>query len=135
MRKLFTIILCVTISSLLVACSVEKTSTTKIRDIEFTVTEAKNVPEELMRMIEEKQGLPFKLTYADKGELYIAEGYGEKSTSGYSVEVKECFETKNAIYLHTNLQGPTKDEKIVEAKTYPHVVIKMEFIDKNVVFQ
>lgn len=135
MRKLFPTILSVFIVILLCGCSVEKTSTTKIRDIEFTVIEEENVPEELMRMMEEKQGLPFKLTYADKGELYIAEGYGEKSTSGYSVVVKECFETKNAIYLHTNLLGPTKDEKIVEAKTYPHVVIKLELIEKNVVFQ
>ena len=28
-----------------------------------------------------------------------------------------------------------KDEKIVDTKTYPYIVIKMEFIDKNVVFQ
>ena len=135
MKRKISTIFCIIILILLCSCSAEKTSTTKIRDIEFTVIEEENVPEELMRMMEEKQGLPFKLTYADKGELYIAEGYGEKSTSGYSVEVKECFETKNAIYLHTNLLGPAKEEKIVEAKTYPHVVIKLELIEKNVVFQ
>lgn len=88
-----------------------------------------------MTMIKEKEKEPFKLTYADKGELYIAEGYGEQSTSGYSIEVKDCFETENAIYIHTNLMGPAKDEKIVETKSYPYIVIKMEFIDKNVVFQ
>ena len=86
-------------------------------------------------MMKEKDGNPFKLTYADQGALYIAQGYGEQPTSGYSVVVKECFETENAIYLHTNLMGPTKDELIVDAKTYPYIVIKMEFIDKNVVFQ
>ena len=86
-------------------------------------------------MIKEKETTPLKLTYADQGVLYIAEGYGEQPTSGYSIEVKECFETKNAIYLHTNLIGPTKEERIVEKATYPYIVIKMEFIDKNVVFQ
>lgn len=135
MKRIFSTILLSAILLSLCACSVEKTSTTKIRDIEFTVTEEKNIPEELMVMMKEKEGAPFKLTYADQGALYIAEGYGEQPTSGYSIEVKECFETKNAIYLHTNLIGPAKDELIVDAKTYPYIVIKMEFIDKNVVFQ
>lgn len=135
MKKTISTILLSAILFLLCACSVEKTSVEKIRDIEFTVTEEKNIPEELTDMIKEKEGVPFKLTYADQGTLYIAEGYGEQPTSGYSIAVKECFETKNAIYLHTNLIGPTKDEKIVDTKTYPYIVIKMEFIDKNVVFQ
>lgn len=135
MKKLISIISVFCILFLLSACSVEKLSTEKIRDIEFTVTEEENIPEELMTMIKEKEKEPFKLTYADKGELYIAEGYGEQSTSGYSIEVKDCFETENAIYIHTNLMGPAKDEKIVETKSYPYIVIKMEFIDKNVVFQ
>lgn len=135
MKRLVSTILLTVILLSLCACSVEKTSTTKIRDIEFTVTEEKNIPEELQGMIDEKQNTPFKLTYADQGALYIAEGYGQQPTSGYSIEVQECFETKNAIYLHTNLIGPAKEEKIVEADTYPYIVIKMEFIDKNVVFQ
>ena len=121
--------------SSLCACSVEKLSTEKIRDIEFTVVEQEHIAEELKEMIAEKETIPMKLTYADKGELYIVEGYGEQNYSGYSIEVSECFETENAIYLHTNLIGPTKEEKVVETKTYPYIVIKMEFIDKNVVFQ
>ena len=75
------------------------------------------------------------MTYADNGSLYIAVGYGEQPTSGYSIEVKELYETENAIYIHTNLIGPAKDEKIVERKTYPYIVVKLEFVDKNVVFE
>ena len=37
-----------------------------------------------------------KLTFADQGMLYIVEGYGEQATSGYSIEVADCFETENA---------------------------------------
>ena len=75
------------------------------------------------------------MTYADNGSLYIAVGYGEQPTSGYSIEVKELYESKNAIYIHTNLIGPTNDERIVERKTYPYIVVKLEYLDKNVVFQ
>ncbi|EEA81566.1 hypothetical protein CLONEX_02531 [[Clostridium] nexile DSM 1787] len=110
-------------------------NTEKIRDVEITVLEEEKIPEEFLTQIEEKNSGPFKITYADKDALYIARGYGEQKTSGYSIEVKECYETENAIYIHTNLIGPSKEEKIVEAKTFPYVAVKMQFIDKNVVFE
>ena len=116
-------------------CSVKKMNTEKIRDVEITVLEEEKIPEEFLTQIEEKKSGPFKITYADKDALYIARGYGEQKTSGYSIEVKECYETENAIYIHTNLIGPSKEEKIVEAKTFPYVAVKMQFIDKNVVFE
>lgn len=135
MRRIFTVILCISIVTLFCGCSMKKMDANKIRDIEFTVTEEENIPEELWGKMQERGKKPFKLTYADQGELYIAVGYGEQTTSGYSIEVTDCYETKNAIYVHTNLIGPSKDEKIMETETYPYVVIKMEYVDKNVVFQ
>lgn len=135
MKKVFrTILLVLTLCSFC-GCSAEKLSTDKLRDIDFTVVEKENIPEELEAMIAEKETQVFKLTYADQGALYVAEGYGEQSTSGYSIEVKDCYETENAVYVRTNLMGPAKDEKIVETETYPYIVIKMEFIDKNIVFE
>ncbi len=135
MKKILSLTLTICILFSLCACSAKKLATEKLKDIDFTVIKEEDIPEELSAMIKEKGTMPFKLTYADHGELFIAQGYGEQSSSGYSIKVKECFETKNAIYIHTNLIGPAKDEKIVETKTYPYIVIKMEFIDKNVVFQ
>ena len=135
MKKFLSLTLCICVLFSLCGCSAKKLATEKLKDIDFTVIKEEDIPEELKTMINEKETTPFKLTYGDQGALYIAQGYGEQSTSGYSIEVKECYETKNAIYLHTNLIGRSKEEKIVEAKTYPYIVIKMEFIDKNVVFQ
>ena len=129
MRKLASVMLCVCLLMLCQGCS------EKIRDVEITVLEEEKIPEEFLTQIEEKKSGPFKITYADKDALYIARGYGEQKTSGYSIEVKECYETENAIYIHTNLIGPSKEEKIVEAKTFPYVAVKMQFIDKNVVFE
>lgn len=135
MKRICAAILSICILLTFSACSVEKIGTEKIRDIDFTVIKEEDIPEELKTKINDNEKQVFKLTYADRGALYIAEGYGEQPTSGYSIEVKDCFETKNAIYVHTNLIGPSNEEKIVEAKTYPYIVIKMEFMDKNVVFQ
>ena len=135
MRKFISAILCISILGLLAGCSAEKMSTEKLRDIDFTVVDEENIPEELEDMIDDREKEMFKLTYADNGALYIAVGYGEQKTSGYSIEVKELYETENAIYIHTNLIGPSNDEKIVERRTYPYIVVKLEFIDKNVVFE
>jgi len=135
MKKIILAILCIVVFCFTTSCSTEKLSMEKLRDIEFTVVKEEDIPKEFLSVIQEKDKSPFKLTYADQGELYIAEGYGRQKTSGYSIEVKDCYETENAVYVHTNLIGPAKEEKIVEAETFPYIVIKMEFIDKNVVFQ
>lgn len=137
-KKILTILtlsLTAIITMLMAGCSAETLSTEKLRDIDFTVVDEDDIPEPLEEMIDEKEDKPFKLTYTDNGVLYIAVGYGEQPTTGYSIQVKELYESENAIYIHTNLIGPSKDEKIVERETEPYIVVKTEFIDKNVVFQ
>ena len=37
--------------------------------------------------------------------------------------------------MKTNLIGPPKDEEIIEESTYPYVVVKIEYIEKDVVFE
>lgn len=135
MKKFLFALLCTLTFCFVTGCSAEKISTQKIRDIDFTVVDEAKIPEELEEKIDDKEEKPFKLTYADNGALYIAVGYGEQKTSGYSIKVTDLYETENAIYIHTSLIGPAKEEKIVEEKTYPYIVIKLEYIDKNVVFE
>lgn len=128
-------VICLGILILFSGCSVKKSSTEKVKDLSFHVLSEESVPEELKTKIEGKTKQPFKMTYSDKGYLYIAQGYGEKETSGYSVEVIECYETVNAIYIHTNLIGPSKEEKVIQTPTNPYIVVKLDAIDKNVVFE
>lgn len=119
---------------MLTGCISRPQKTEKLRDLDFTVMDKEKVPNELKTAILENRDLPFKLTYADQGYLYIAEGYGPQLKSGYSVEVTGLYETENAIYIHTNLLGPEKGEKTEEVTTYPYVVVKLEYIEKNVIF-
>ena len=118
----------------LTACSISKTDEKKIRDIEFTVLDKEDIPEEFTLRIEEAKEEPVKLSYADKGYLYIARGYGVKKTSGYSVNVSRCYETEQRVHINTSLLGPGKEEKILKKKTYPYVVVKMEYTDKPIEF-
>lgn len=115
-------------------CTIRKEDTEKLRDIDFTVVKSEDVPEELRDIIQEKQENETKLFYADEGYLYVVRGYGKQDTSGYSVEVRDCYETENTICVETNLLGPPKGEEVVEKPTYPCVVIKMEYSEKDVVF-
>lgn len=134
MRRMCGLVLLPLCAVLLCACSVEQTDTKKLRDVEYTVVAPEEVPEELASQIDEAKAEQFKLTFGDNGYLYIARGYGTKDTSGYSVEVPECFETSNAVYIKTNLLGPSKGEGVLKKPTCPYVVIKIEYSDKNVVF-
>lgn len=134
MRK-WSVCLLLALSALLVCgCRAGKDDMKKLRDIDYTVVSPDEVPEELMALIEEEKEEPFMLTYGDKGFLYLARGYGEQETSGYSVEVEECYETEDVVFLGTELLGPSKDEEIVTKSTYPYVAVKMEFTDKDAVF-
>ena len=135
MRKFVCFMCCVFIGVMATACTTEKLKTEKLQDIDFTVLAEEDVPKEFLQEIEQREKKPFKMTFEDQGYLYIAEGYGKQATSGYSIEVAELYESENAIYVQTNLIGPDENEEIVMRPTYPLIVVKIESIDKNVVFR
>lgn len=114
MKKRCVYILSVFAFLFLTACSAGKDDMEKLRDVEFTVADPQEVPEELKALIDEKKEEAFQMTYGDKGYLYLARGYGERESSGYSVEAAECYETEDVIVLKTNLLGPPKEEEIVQ---------------------
>lgn len=127
------VMICVILSA--AGCSIEKTDSNKIKDLEFSIVEESQMPEELLAAIEEKKINEFKLTFATNTELYIVVGYGAQPTNGYSISVEELYLSSNAIYIKTNLIGPVKGEIIMDVESYPYIVVKMEYIDKSVVFK
>lgn len=118
----------------LVACQTKDTRLKKIKDIDYTVVVEADVPAGLVKLIEEKKENPFRVSYSNDDSLYLAVGYGKQNSGGYSISVKELYLTENAIYLDTDLIGPPKEE-VTETVTYPYIVLKMEFIDKEAVFE
>lgn len=116
-------------------CKTEDTDVKKLKDLDFTVVEDADLPGELKEIIDEKKEKPFKLTYSNKDYLYIVVGYGQQNSGGYSIAVDELYLTSNAIYIDTNLIGPSQDDLVAQGVTYPYVVVKIEFMDKRVVFE
>lgn len=133
-KRVSVLLICL-ITIMLTGCKSEKPDIKKIKDLEFTVVEDADVPEELMKMIEEKKAEAFKMTFKSEDYLYIIVGYGAKPTGGYSIAVNELFLTSNAIYFDTDLIGPEKTESVSDAVTYPYIVVKLEKLDKRVLFK
>ena len=115
-------------------CGTEKGEYTKIGDVDFTVVEEADLPKELADAITEKKAEPFKLTYLAEDALYLAQGYGQQPSGGYSIAVKELFQAEEGICLKTTLIGPAADEKVTTAVTYPYIVIKLPKMETEVHF-
>lgn len=128
-------ILGIAISCLMGGCSIEETGGTKVCDLEYEIVEESSLPEELLTMIEEKKAADFKMTYEAGAEQYIVRGYGEQATGGYSIKVKECYLTTNAILFDTELVGPRKGENASTSPSFPYIVIKIENRDESTVFE
>ncbi len=133
-KKLLLLMIVVTTLGL-AGCKSEETDVKKIRDLDFTVVEDADLPGELKEIIDEKKENPFKLSYSNKDSLYIVVGYGKQNSGGYSISVEELYLTKNAIYIDTNLIGPSKDDLVTQGVTFPYIVVKLEFLDKSIVFE
>ena len=114
---------------------VEITSEDKVRDLEFQVAAQGELPQELSKLIAQKVSQPFKLTYTDSQNLYIAVGYGAQPTGGYSISVKELYLTENSIILQTELMGPEKGEDPGTEQSFPYIVLRTELLEEPVVFQ
>lgn len=129
---LFTLVL---VALLLAGCTIIEDRTQKVKDIDFTVLPEQEIPKPLLEKIKQKQDNVFKMTYSDDNYLYICVGYGAQETGGYSVTVDELYLTSNAIYINTSLLAP--DEKLNRKGmvSYPYICVKMEYIDKTVVFE
>lgn len=134
MKKVVAMLLAIMCITLLGGCKSETAKDEKLKDLEFTVVESVDEPEQLKTMIEEKKIQPMKLSYSDGEFLYVVAGYGEQQSGGFSIQVNEFYETANAIYIDTTLIGPGEGDVVTQALTYPYVVIKTEYIDKPIVY-
>ncbi len=116
-------------------CAVTDTNSEKIKDVEYTVVSVGELPAEVENLIESNEKSKMQLSYTDQGVTYVIRGYGAQSSSGYSIEILEVYETETTICVATNLLGPEKDEEIITVETYPYIVIQIEESEKPIMFE
>ncbi len=116
---------------LLFGCNSKKED--RLQDLDFTVIDDIDIPDELKTIIDQKKAGEFKLTYADQDELYIAVGYGKQLTGGYSIQFPDVYLTNDNIVVTSVLLGPEKEEPA--NISYPYAVIKIQYREEPVLFQ
>lgn len=117
----------------MLGCSMEDAAEDKLKDIDFTVVGEDEQPEALKDIIAERSAEPFQISYTIGEDLYIAIGYGEQPSGGYSISVSEFYETKDALFIDTTLIGPGKAENVTKTPTKPYIVIKTENIENKTI--
>ena len=107
----------------------------QLTPVDFTVVSFDDIPKDFLAQIEEKKSADFRLSYTADGWLYIARGYGQQSSGGYSIAIKEVSMSDNAVYFDSELIGPNQGEAVNKLATYPYVVVKLEDAGRSVVFR
>ena len=119
---------------LIAGCEKETESTERGKDWDYTVVAVRDCPEDFLKELEEKKVNAFQMTYIDGEYLYIALGYGEQATGGFSIAVRGLYESGDKLSFETELMGPGKDEVVKEKPSYPYVIVKTEKTDREVLF-
>ena len=93
----------VAVMLLFTGCSFGTLKEQKTGEIEYEIVKKEEIPEKLKEEIAEAEKSEMWISYADTGNegryLYIVKGYGRQETTGYSIEVNECYETEQWSYV------------------------------------
>ena len=116
--------------ALLGGCMFMEASDEKIKDRSFVIVNEEALPEEIRSIIETKKTEAFQMAYHETNATYIILGYGMQETSGYSIQVNEVYEGKDA-----DLIGPRKNDVVENEPSYPYVIIKTEKIEQLIRFK
>lgn len=139
MKKIKMLLTVIAVIALLSGCSFGTIEEQKTGDVTYEIVKKEEIPEQLKEEIKETEKQEMWISYADTGKeeryLYVVRGYGTQQTTGYSIEVNACYETENTVVISTTLQGPEKKEKIHKKKTYPYIVIKMPYTEKQIIYE
>lgn len=129
---LMMVVICVIVCA--AGCEKEEESKERGKDWDYTVVAVRDCPEDFLKELEEKKVNAFQMTYMDGEYLYIAVGYGEQATGGFSIAVRGLYESGEGLCFETELMGPGKDEVVKEKPSYPFVIVKTEKTEKEVTF-
>ncbi len=133
--SLLVIILIALTLALFAGCASSQKEKKKLKDVDYTILEERDIPEKLAESIEQKKEAEFKLSFETESDLYLVHGYGEQETGGYSIVVRDLFLTENALYFDTELLGPENGSNPQKKPSYPYIVVKTKKYKQNIVFE
>lgn len=136
MKKfLFCICMGLAILTLMGGCTVTDMSEGEQKEVDYTIIPENEIPEEILKLVEDKKESDFQMTYQDENYLYLIRGYGRQERGGYSIQVDGVSVGESAITVKTSLLGPSKEEQQLTEPSYPYIVLKTEYRDIPVQFE
>lgn len=119
---------------LLAGCGGEKERGSRGKDLDYTVVPTADCPADFLAEINKKKINPFQMTYEDGVYCYLAVGYGEQETNGFSIKVLGLYEQGERICFETSLIGPEEDQVVSKKQSTPYLVVKMKETGREVDF-
>lgn len=104
-------------------------------EIDYSVVARAEIPEPLVELIEQKMEKPFQMTFQDKNQLYLVEGYGKQDYHGYSIQVDDLYLEHNTIYCETTLLGPRVEDLKQKNECFPYIVLMIEYRNEPIIFR
>lgn len=133
-KYIISVILCVCLFACsLMGCSEEKESE-RGKDWDYTVVPTADCPADFLSEINKKKINAFQMTYDDGEYCYLAVGYGEQETNGFSIKVLGLYEKGESLCLETSLVGPEEDQVVSNKKSTPYIVVKTQKTEKKIEF-
>lgn len=117
----------------LTGCGAEEKSA-RGKDLDYTVVPTADCPADFLSEINKKKINPFQMTYDDGAYCYLAVGYGEQETNGFSIRVLGLYEKGDNICFETSLVGPEDDQVVSQKKSTPYLVVKTGRTNRKVEF-
>jgi len=112
---------------LMVSCSFQKESLEGQREkVDYEIAGSDAVSDDFLEAAETKKYNKFYMSYTDGEDVWIAIGYGERQTSGYSILVEDIYRSGGKICVRTMLVGPEKKDRAPAVKTYPYIILKVK---------
>lgn len=103
-------------------------------DVQYAVCRQSVLPKELKQIIKEEKKEACHFTYSTQDYIYYVVGYGRQKGKGYQIKVKSFQMDESHIYIDTTLIGVTK-ERQKEGTSYPYLVLKSQYYEKDAVFR
>ena len=119
---------------LMAGCALDQGEDEAGESLEFTVVSPDEIPEELKSILENNKETEMMLSYQIEGYFYLVRGYGKQETGGYSITVNSLSLKEDGIHLSTSLLGPPAGEEIPKESSCPFVVVKLPYMEKQVLF-
>lgn len=123
------------ISICFTGCGLTKIDNEKLSALSYEIIEYHYLDSTLRSIYDSYYKESNRITYNDGDYTYLFVFYGEMPTSGYSIKVKEIYDTPSNIVVDTTLVGPQKEETIAEKESFPAIVIKIKSLNKTIIFK